>query len=77
MQLTRLTTEVLVDAHILAAGNASEAPVTLAMRAAHGRIGKWMVHALGEGDWGDERFGARGRLALWMAGIPQKYPQLF
>ena len=38
---------------------------------------EWMVHALGEGDWGDERFGARGRLALWRAGIPQKYPQLF
>ena len=75
--LNRLTSDILNAAQVLYPEQAGEAPVTLAIRVAQARIGEWLVHALGEGDWADERFRARGRLALLMAEIPQKHPEYF
>lgn len=75
--LNRLTTEMIAAARALAVEHPQEAPVTLAIQVAHARMGEWLVYALGEGDWTDERFRARGRLALLLAEIPQKAPDRF
>lgn len=75
--LARLTTEIISAARELAAQMPGETPVTLALRVAHGRIGAWLQAALGEGDWRDERFRARGRLALLMSELPQRCPENF
>lgn len=75
--LNRLTTEILAAARLLAGEQPDEAPVTLAMRIAQARIGEWLVQALGHGDWADERFRARGRLALLLAEIPRECPERF
>lgn len=75
--LNRLATEIVAAARVLAAEQPQEPPVTLAIQVAHARIGEWLVHALGEGDWTDERFRARGRLALLMAEVPQRCPERF
>jgi hypothetical protein len=77
VQLTRLTTEILAAARELASRFPDEEPVTLAMRVAQARIGDWLQRALGEGDWADERFRARGRLALLRSELPHRCPQLF
>lgn len=75
--LSRLTTEILTAARTLAAQLPAEAPVTISLRVAHARIGDWLQHELGEGDWADERFRARGRLALLLSGIPHATPERF
>lgn len=75
--LNRLTTDILAAARRLAMKQPEEAPVSLAMRIAQARIGEWLVQALGEGDWADERFRARGRLALLLSEIPLQYPERF
>lgn len=75
--LNRLTTDILAAARVLVIKHPDEAPVTLAMRIAQARIGEWLVQALGHGDWADERFRARGRLALLLAEIPQQCPERF
>jgi len=77
VRLNQLTSEMIADARLLAVEHPDEAPVTLAMQVTHARIGAWLVHALGGGDWADERFRARGRLALLLADIPQRWPELF
>jgi hypothetical protein len=75
--LNRRTTEILDAARRLAADHPNEAPVTVAMQVAQARMGEWLVHTLGEGDWADERFRARGRLALLLAEIPEQHPEHF
>ena len=75
--LSRLTTEIIQTARELADQFPQEAPVTLAMRVTHAQIGDWLQRALGEGDWADERFRARGRLALLLSEFPQRSPELF
>lgn len=75
--LNRLTTDIVVAARALASEHPGEPPVTLAIQVAHARIGEWLVHTLEGGDWTDGRFRARGRLALLMADIPQRCPELF
>jgi hypothetical protein len=75
--LNRLTTDILGAARLLATEHPHEAPVTLAIQVAQARIGEWLVQAMGEGDWADERFRARGRLAVLMAEIPRRCPERF
>ena len=75
--LNQLATEILADARTLALEHPDERPVTLAMQITHARIGEWLVHALGEGDWADEHFRARGRLAVLMADVPRRCPEQF
>jgi hypothetical protein len=75
--LNQLTMNILADARSLAARHPEEPPVTLAIQVAHARIGAWLVQGLGEGDWADERFRARGRLALLMSEIPHRCPEFF
>lgn len=75
--LNQLASDILKDARALADQQPDETPVTLAMQIAHARIGEWLQYALGEGDWADERFRARGRLAVLMAEVPERCPDLF
>ena len=75
--LTRLTTEILDTARNAAPERDGELPVESAMRVAQARIGEWLQSAVGEGTWSDERFRARGRLALLMSGIPERCPEYF
>jgi hypothetical protein len=75
--LNQRTTEILTAARELAARHPNESPVTLAVQVAQARIGEWLVQALGGGDWTDERFRARGRLALLMADVPRRHPDQF
>lgn len=62
---------------MLALEQPHEPAVTLALQIAHARIGEWLVHALGQGDWADERFRAQGRLAILLADIPHRCPERF
>lgn len=75
--LTHLTTEILKTARTLAGQMPLETPVTIAMRVAHAQIGEWLQGVLHEGDWADERFRARGRLALLMSELPHQCPERF
>lgn len=77
VQLNQLATGIINRARVLAAEHPDQAPVTLAMQVTRARIGEWLVHAIGQGDWADERFRARGRLALLLADIPRRCPERF
>jgi hypothetical protein len=77
VQLNRLTTEIMEAARALAANHPDEPPVTIALQITHARIGEWLVHAVGQGDWADERFRAQGRLAILLADIPRRCPECF
>jgi hypothetical protein len=75
--LNALTNEILAAARALVPRYPGEAPVTLAIRVAQAKIGEWFMHAMGEGDWADERFRSRGRIALLMSEIPSRCPERF
>jgi len=75
--LNRLTTEILTAARALGPQAPGELPVETAMHVAQTRIGEWLQRAVGEGTWSDERFRARGRLALLMSGVPEHCPEYF
>ena len=78
VQLNQLTTDLINAARTLATDHPEEPPVTLALQIAHARIGEWLVQAMGgQGDWADERFRARGRLAILLADIPRRNPEHF
>lgn len=69
--LNQLTAEIISAARVLSEAHPDVPPVTVAMQVTHARIGDWLVRVLGEGHWADERFRARGRLALLLARLPQ------
>lgn len=75
--LAQLTSEIIQVARELSAQLPAEPPVTLALRVAHARIGEWLQPLLPDGNWADERFRARGRLALLMSELPQRCPERF
>jgi hypothetical protein len=75
--LTRLTTEILTEARALVPMAAGESPLETSMRVAQTRIGNWLQRSVGDGTWSDERFRARGRLALLMSGVPERCPEYF
>ncbi|ACB74544.1 hypothetical protein [Opitutus terrae] len=75
--LSRLTGEIIQAARELATQLPAEPPVTVALRVAHARIGEWLQTLLHDGNWADERFRARGRLALLMSELPQHCPERF
>jgi hypothetical protein len=77
VQLNQLTTDIINAARVIAAKHPDEPPVTVALQITHARIGEWLVHAVGQGDWADERFRARGRLAILLADIPGRCPERF
>jgi hypothetical protein len=73
--LNELTTEIINAARLLAEEDPTVPPVSVAMRVLQARIGAWLEGALGDGHWADERFRARGRLAILLARLPQTAPQ--
>ena len=75
--LNRLTYEIIDAARRLAEQMPDEMPVTIAVQVAHARIGEWLTQSMGEGDWADERFRARGRLAVLLADVPHECPEHF
>ena len=75
--VNRLTNEIMDAARTIARRLPDEPPVTVAIQVAHARIGEWLTQSLGGGDWADERFRARGRLALLLADVPDACPERF
>jgi hypothetical protein len=75
--LNRLSTEIVEEAHLLAISQSAEAPVTLAMQVMHRRMADWFRSAIEEGNCKEERFRARGRLALLLSNVPSAWPQQF
>ena len=75
--VNRLTNEIMDAARTIARRLPEEPPVTVAIQVAHARIGEWLTQSLGGGDWADERFRARGRLALLLADVPGACPERF
>lgn len=75
--LNRLVNEIISTAAQLHPQRPGVAPVTLAIEVAESRMGAWLVRAMGEGNWSDDRFRARGRLALLMAETWRKWPDKF
>jgi hypothetical protein len=77
VQLNALAMRVVTEARALAVDRPLEEPVELAMHVLHLQLGTWFVRAFNEGDWADERFRARGRLALVMTNMSNDWPQHF
>ena len=77
VQLNALTSEIIAAAQEAAARGEGIEPVTAAMQAADDRIGGWFERILNTGAGRDDRFHARGRLALIMANVPGRWPQHF
>src|SRR4051812_16047347 len=78
VQLNALTTEIIGAAQSAAVARADAEPVTLAMGEANARIKAWFERLFGPANGEDEeRFQARGRLALITAEIPRRWPQHF
>ena len=75
--LNRLATEIIEEARHLTRERPNVAPVKLAMETLHRRMADWFRTVFTEGNWSDERFRARGRLALVMTETPMKTPQAF
>lgn len=75
--LNRLTAEIIEAARAVAVLHPEVPPVAVAMQVTHARIGAWMVEALGDGDWTDDRFRARARLSLLLADVPYRFPDKF
>lgn len=73
--IAEFTREIVKAARDLAKRHPAEKPVALAMQLTHARLGEWLVSAMGKGDWADQRFRARGRLALLMSELPQRQPE--
>ena len=77
IQLNALANQILTEARVLAAERPHEEPVELAMHVLQLKLGAWFVRAFNEGDWADERFRARGRLALVLTGMSTQWPGHF
>lgn len=75
--LNRLAAEVIAEAVPLAHGRTQDEFVTLAMQVLHARAGMWFARVFPDGDWTDDRFRARGRLALLLADVPTRWPEAF
>lgn len=75
--LNHLTAEIIRRARELAGDADGDEVVTLAMTVAHAQMGLWFARIFPEGDWSDERFRARGRLALLLSDVPGRWSQCF
>ena len=75
--LNQITTDIIREARAVVLEDPTKAPVTVAMKVAHGRIGAWFARIFREGNWCDERFRARGRLAQLLADMPARRPNSF
>ena len=75
--LNRLAMEIIEEARRVAPERPEVPPVKLAMETVHRRMADWFRTVFAEGNWTDERFRARGRLALVMTETPTNTPQAF
>jgi hypothetical protein len=77
LQLTQLTTEVIAEARGIAPNCPNVPPVTLAMQVLQRRMGEWFQSNIEGGSWLDDRFRARGRLAVLLSDIVTVWPEQF
>lgn len=75
--LNRLAMTIIAKTRLLAASRPGDEIVTLAMQVTHAEMGAWFARVYGEGDWADERFRARGRLALLLTDMPGRWSGYF
>jgi hypothetical protein len=75
--LNQISSDIIAEARGRALECPVAEPVTLAMEVVHGRAGAWFVRIFAEGDWSDERFRTRGRLAQLLADMPARWPNSF
>lgn len=75
--LNSLAITIMAKTRSLAESRPGEEVVTLAMQVTNAEMGTWFARVFGEGDWSDERFRARGRLALLLANLPARWPEHF
>ncbi len=77
LKRNELTTEIISQARELEANSPGVAPVKLAMQVVQRRMGEWFQANIGEGNWLDDRFRARGRLAVLLSGVVTVWPEEF
>jgi len=77
LQMTQLTTEVIAQARSLAPNFPGVPPVRLAMQVLQRRMGEWFQTNIEGGDWLDDRFRARGRLAVLLSDVVTVCPEQF
>ncbi len=75
--LSRLTVEIIRAARDRVEAEPNVAPLAAAMKEANARLGAWFTQLLGEEAGTRQRLGPRGRLALVLAGVSQRWPQHF
>lgn len=75
--LNRLTVEIIRAARDRVAEEPRLAPLAAAMNEANARLGAWFTQLLGEEFGRRQRLGPRGRLALVLAEVSQRWPQHF
>jgi hypothetical protein len=75
--LNQLATEIMRQTRALSGNLPADEVLGLAMKVAHTQIGQWFARIFPEGDWSDERFRARGRLALLLTDMPGRWSQHF
>ena len=75
--LSQLASSIIDEARGLAVEQPDEPPVRLAMEVVHRRMGEWFGKTLEEGNWTEEQFRARGRLALVMTNMSNSWADGF
>lgn len=75
--LNRLASSIIREARHQSASQPTLAPVEIAMKVTHERIGTWFSKVYPEADWSHERQRTNGRLALVMADLPGKWSNHF
>ncbi len=75
--LNQLATDIIREARSQARATSEMEPVAVAMRVTQARMGEWFARAGNAGDWSDERVRARGRLALVLADVPERWAGWF
>ncbi len=75
--LNHLTADIISRTRALAEGRSGDEIMGLALEVTDAHIGQWFARIFPDGDPGDERFLARGRLALLLADVPGRWPQHF
>ena len=75
--LTSLTSSVIEEARRRAELQPDQPPVAVAMAVLHERMAEWFKHVFEDGNWDEEQYRARGRLALLMTDMAQSWAPQF
>jgi hypothetical protein len=75
--LNHLAAGIIRRARALAGDESPDEIIPQAMNVAQADVGQWFARIFPDGDWSDERFRARARLALLLADVPGRWSQHF